>query len=289
MKKVLAVAIVFICVTVVFMATNEQQQGLKVFISVDMEGLSGVVKSSELGAGGADYGHFREIMAKETNAAIEGAINAGATEIVVRDSHGSGRNILPGYLHEKAKLLRDWSGGPKGMMEGIDETFDAAIFIGYHAKANTPDAVIDHTMSGNVADISINGISMPEAGINALIAGVYDVPMVFASGDRALCEQAKELFGEIELFSTKDGIGDAAELGLHPSVSCEHIRKGVEKALKNLDKYKPYKLQAPFTMNLKVRREKDEVFPGAAKVREGEFTFTSDDIMLVIEAFSKLR
>ena len=148
-------------------------------------------------------------MTKEANAAIEGALEAGATEILVRDSHGSARNILPEMLNKNAKLLRDWSGGFKSMMEGIDNTYDAVIFVGYHAKAGTPNALLEHTMSSkNITDVSINEISLPEAGINALIAGYYNVPVAFLSGDLPICEQVKELFGEIETVAVKEGIGN---------------------------------------------------------------------------------
>lgn len=282
---------VFILALLLFFAfspdSGQNPQSLKVFIGVDMEGLAGVVTGRECRSSGEDYDYFRRIMTLETNAAIEGAIAAGATDIVVRDSHGSGRNIFPELLDRNAKLLRAWSGGPKSMMEGIDETFDAVIFIGYHAKAGTPDAIIAHTMSGNVIDVSINGVSLPEAGINALIAGHYDVPVVFLSGDKAICEQAIGLFGEVEIYAVKEGIG-RAELGVHPEVAREKIRTGVTKALLNMDKYKPYKLNPPYTMVLKVREEKAE-YPGAKKIGEGEFTYTSNDIMDIMLAFSKMH
>ena len=137
------------------------------------------------------------VMTKEANAAIEGALAASATDILVRDSHGSALNLLPEELNRNARLLRDWSGGPKGMMDGIDETFDAVIFVGYHAKAGTPDALMEHTMNGNVIEVSVNGISMPEAGINALIAGHNDVPDEVASGDKACVEQVRETLGDM--------------------------------------------------------------------------------------------
>src|SRR5262245_43612075 len=185
----------------------QTQRPLKVFISVDMEGLTGVVAGNEVSTNGPDYGHFRTIMAAETNAAIEGAALAGATEFVVRDSHGNKTNLLPGDVSPKAQLIRGASTGPKNMMEGIDATFAAAIFIGYHAKAGTPNAVLAHTSNGNVIDFEINGVSMPEAGYNALVAGLYDVPVVFVAGDKAFVEQAKGLFGQVESVVTKTEIG----------------------------------------------------------------------------------
>ena len=288
-KKIILV----LCAAVLtFSAVGLGADGLKVFISVDMEGITGVVTSEECSRSGKDYGYFRKIMTLETNAAIEGALAAGATEIWVRDSHGSARNILPDLLNQKAKLLRDWSGGPKGMMEGIDETFDAVMFIGYHAKAGTPDAIIDHTSSGIVTDMSINGISMPEAGYNALLAGFYNVPVVFIAGDKAVCIQAKERFSKIESVAVKEGFG-AASLSLHPEVANNKIRKGVEKALRNLDKYQPYKLKPEYTLVLKLKTEAQiyngSFYPGAKRTGDWELTYKSDSIMDIIKAFYWMR
>ncbi len=285
---VLAVALMVV-VSLAFGQGRREPQGLKVFISVDMEGVTGVVNWEDVSRDGKDYDYFREITTKETNAAIEGALAAGATEIVVRDSHGSARNILPELLHERAKLLRDWSGGPLSMMEGIDESFDAVIFIGYHAKAGTPDAPLAHTMSSaNITDVSVNGVSLPEAGINGLIAGCYDVPVVFLSGDTAICKQAKDLFGEVETFAVKEGIG-TANLNLHPKVAQQHINQGVTRALQNLKNYKPYKLKGPYKLDLTLKNKylvsKGATYPGATQVGEWLLTYSSDDMMDIIKAF----
>ncbi len=231
-------------------------------------------------------------MTAEANAAIEGALAAGATEVVVRDSHGSARNILPNDLNRNAKLLRNWSGGPKSMMEGIDASYDAVIFIGYHAKAGTVDALLEHTMSGRITDVSINGVSLPEAGMNALMAGVHDVPVVFAAGDEALCKQVKTLFGNVETVAVKEGIGGAA-LNLHPEVSQEKIRAGVEKALRNSSSYKPYKMTPPYTLVLKLKDEEATyiaaLYPGVERTGDWELTYTSDDIMDVMDAYRGMR
>src|SRR4030043_465588 len=229
---------------------------LKVLISVDMEGITGIVSHDECNPkAGDDYQYFRKIMTREANAAVEGALAAGATEIVVRDAHGSGRNIIPDLLHKSARLLRDWSLGPKEMMEGIDETFGAAVFIGYHAGAGKPNANLEHTWSGRITDLKINGVSLPEAGLNALIAGHFNVPVVFISGDQAVCDQVNGLFGEIESVAVKQGIG-AATLRLHPEGAAEQIKKGVEKAVQNRAKYKPYKLTPPYKLVLPLKDEK---------------------------------
>jgi len=286
MRKLLIFLIV-IAIAFTFACTNSSEEGLRVFISVDMEGIAGVISGSECSSRGPDYNYFRKIMTEETNAAIEGVLNSGATEILVRDGHGAKTNIIPSLLHPKAKLLRGVTSRPENMMLGIDETFDAVIFIGYHAKAGTEDGVLAHTSSGNVIDLSVNGISLPEGGYNALIAGLYDVPVVFVAGDNWICNQLKELLGEVVTCETKIGMG-SAELGLHPDVVRERIRKGVSGALDDLSRFKPYKLTSPYTMTLKVKKERD-LYPGAEKTGEREFVFTSADFLEVMDAFNKMK
>ena len=259
------------------------------FISVDMEGIAGVVNWEEVSRDGKDYNMFRSIMTEETNAAIEGAVAAGAAEIWVRDSHGSARNILPEKLDRRAKLIRDWSGFPEGMMDGIDKSFDAVLFVGYHAKAGTPDATLDHTNSSSkINDAAINGISLPEAGFNALIAGYHDVPVVFVAGDRAICNQVNKLFEKIETVAVKEGMGNAA-LCLHPSVVQEKIRQGVEKSLKELKSYKPYKMQSPYTLDLRLFKEQlvndAAQFPGVKRTGDWSVSYTAEDLMDVIKVF----
>ena len=266
---------------------------LKVLISVDMEGITGIVSHDECNRRVSDdYPYFRKIMTLEANAAVEGALAAGATEIVVRDAHDTGRNILPDLLHKSARLVRDWSYGPKEMMEGIDETFAAAVFIGYHASAGTPNAVLEHTWSGRITDVKINGISLPEAGLNALIAGHFNVPVVFVSGDQAICDQAKALFRKIESVAVKEGIG-AATLSLHPEVAAQLIKAGVERAIRNRANYRPYRMTPPYRLVLTLKDEKmvdnGQYYPGAKRTGKWELTFESPDLMEVLKAFSGMQ
>jgi D-amino peptidase len=273
-------------------ARGQSDGGLKVFISVDMEGVTGVVNADDARRTGKDYDYFRQTMTREANAAIEGALAAGATEIIVRDSHGSALNLLPEMLHRSAKLIRDWSDGPMSMMEGIDASYDAAIYVGYHAKAGTPNGVLDHTSSGDVTDISVNGVSMPETGYNALMAGYYDVPVVFVAGDKAVCDQARALLGSVETVAVKEGIG-AAAINLHPEVAREQIRAGVEKALRNLDDYQPYKLPAPYTMVLTLKTEQSiyngALYPGAKRTGDWELTYVAQDVLELMLAYRGMR
>ena len=268
------------------------QGDLKVFISVDMEGIAGVVTSEECSSSGPDYGYFRRIMSLEANAAVLGAFEAGATEVVVRDSHGSARNILPDLMDPRAKLLRDWSGSPMVMMEGIDESFDAVVFIGYHARAGTADAIIDHTSTGNVTDFSINGRSLPEAGFNALMAGHFGVPVVFVAGDQAVVDQVIEHFTGVGTFATKMGMG-AASLGLHPEVAREGIRAGVARAVGNLDAAEPFTMAKPYTLVLRLKNEASvyngSFFPGARRTGDWELTFSSGDIFELMYAFNVMK
>lgn len=269
-------------------AHAQQARGLKVFISVDMEGLAGVVTSADVSStANGDYQQFRKIMAGETNAAIEGAYRAGATYVLVRDSHGSKENLLPADVDPRARLLRGLSTGPRNMMEGIDSTFDAVVFVGYHAKAGTPNAILEHTSTGNVVDFSINGVSLPEGGYNALVAGLVGVPVVFVAGDRAVVEQIRGLLGPIAGVAVKEEINDAS-LGMSPAHAQDEIRKGVEQAIRNRARAKSYKMAGPYSMVLKVKQERP-IYPGVQRVQPGEFTFSSPDLLEILNAFNAMK
>ena len=153
------------------------QTGRKVFISADMEGISGISASDQLSAAGAEYGRSRKMMADDVNAAIRGARAGGASTIVVNDSHGTMRNLRLEDLDQEVRLISH-SFKRSGMMEGLDDTFDAVIFIGYHAKAGHPGGLFAHTGSGVVRDVRVNGVSMGEGGLNTLVAAWYGVPVV---------------------------------------------------------------------------------------------------------------
>ena len=265
-----------------------QTRVLNVFISVDMEGLAGVVTASDVNATGPDYAHFRDIMAGETNAAVAAAFDAGATGVVVRDSHGAKQNLRPSDVDARARLLRGQGTGPKNMMEGIDESFQAVVFIGYHAKAGTPAAILEHTSNGNVIDFAINGVSLPEGGYNALVAGLYKVPVVFASGDRALTDQVRGLLGPIETVAVKEEIGGKASLGLSPHEARAAIGRGVKRGIERRAELKPYVLAAPYTMTLKVRQERP-LYKGAERVSAGESRFTSPNLLEVLSAFNAMK
>jgi|Deesub1362B_J571_1020462.scaffolds.fasta_scaffold00297_12 D-amino peptidase len=270
MKRGVFKILVFILILFFGISYLISAQKLKVYISVDMEGIIGVVNRDQASSTGRDYNIARKWMIEETNAAIQGALDAGATEVVVNDSHGSMRNIILNNLHPSAYLI---TGSPKplSMMQGIDSSFDAAIFIGYHAKAGTKDGVLDHTYSGSaIHSIKINNIEMPELGINALVAGYFNVPVVLISGDLAVCSQAKDLLGkEVESVVVKEGIGRYAAKCLPFKKACELIREKTKIALEKRKKIKPFKLDPPYTFELEFnysyQADYPELIPGVKR------------------------
>lgn len=167
------------------------QRGKRVYISVDMEGISGVVGDDQTSPGGAEYGRSRVLMAGDANAAIRGAVAGGAAEVVVNDSHGGQRNLRLEDLEPGARLVSH-SFKRHGMMEGLDESFDAVIFVGYHARAGAPRGLFAHTGSGVVADLQVNGRSVGEGGLNAALAAWHGVPVVMVSGDDAAVAEVLE-------------------------------------------------------------------------------------------------
>lgn len=215
---------------------------MKVYISVDIEGVSGVVHGEQTTQSGYDYEYARQLMTNEANAAIKGAVNAGADEIIVNDSHGSMRNIYIDSLSNKAKLI---SGSPKrlAMMEGIDKSYDAAIFVGYHTRSGS-QGILNHTYSGKVInDIKVNDKSYGEFGLNALIAGVYEVPVVFVSGCDLLTNEAIDSIDNITTAEVKRTINQVVSENLHPTESCKLIEEGVYNALNSINQVKVFTLE----------------------------------------------
>lgn len=229
------------------------QDELKIYISVDIEGVVGVVSDQHVGPSGFEYARAREWMTSEVNAAIEGAQAAGAGEIVISDSHGNGQNLLLDRLPGDVTLVRSWP-RPLMMMEGIDSTFDAAIFIGYHTSTANPEGVRAHTFSsGRVADLQLNGISMPEAGVNAAIAGHFGVPVIMISGDAACVHEARSLLGDIEGAVVKWPISYHSARTLMPEVAYNLIRDKTRRALERISDFRPYQLDTPISLDVRFK------------------------------------
>ncbi|MDQ7064317.1 MAG: M55 family metallopeptidase [candidate division KSB1 bacterium] len=249
MKMSLSVLFVTLFV-MAFAATVPAQKKLKIYISADMEGVAGVVSPEQLGPSGFEYARFREFMTGEVLAAVNAAFEAGATEVLVSDSHGNGQNLLIDKFPENVRIVRSWP-RPLMMMEGIDETFDAAIFIGYHSSTTNPDGVRAHTMSSaRLADIRLNGRSMPEAGINAAIAGHFGVPVIMISGDDAIVKEARHLIGPIEGAVVKWAISFHSAKTLTPQAAQKLIAEKVKAAIGRLSEFKPFHLKTPVTLEV---------------------------------------
>ncbi len=267
-----------------------QKKGLKVFVSADMEGIWGIVNGEQVSPGG-DYGAARSWMVSDVNAVVEGLFQGGATEVVVNDSHGSMRNIVASDLDRRASLI---TGTPKplSMMQGIDPSFDAVIFVGYHARAGSAPAILDHTISSaTVRAIRINGKELPEMGINGAIAGYYGVPVVMLSGDTETCAQAKAIFGnEFVTAPVKEAIGRNAARLLPRAEATTTLMGAAREALAKRATIAPYKLSAPYTfeleLNTSLQAEAPTLIPGVKRAGPRIVTFSATDY---IEGFKLLR
>ena len=236
-----------------YLVGGAQQRRLKIYISADMEGVVGVVTGEQLGPTGFEYGRFREFMTAEVNAAIEGALAGGATDIVVSDSHGNGQNLLIERLPRGVTLVRSWP-RPLMMMQGIDETFAGAIFIGYHASTNNLQGVRAHTISSaRLADVRLNGVSMSEAGVNAAIAGHFNVPVIMISGDDAIGSEAAALLGKIEVAVVKWAYGFHSARTLVPEDAYDLIRGKAQAAVARIKEFKPYRVETPVRLDVRFK------------------------------------
>ena len=204
---------------------------MKVYISVDIEGVACSTHWDETLKEKKDYSEFQEQMTQEARAACEGAMDADATEIYVKDAHHTGRNIIAKDLPEGVKLIRGWSGHPFSMVQELDETFQAVLFVGYHSRAGAGGNPLAHTITASsVAWIKLNGILASEFLLHTYAAALMNVPVVFLSGDEDICHEAEVFNESVETVAVKKGIGNST-LSIHPGLAVRKIRTGVKAAL----------------------------------------------------------
>jgi D-amino peptidase len=223
---------------------------LKVYISVDMEGIAGVVTADQLGPEGFEYERFRRFMTDEALAAVRAVTAAGATEVVVSDSHGNGESLLLESFPREVRVVRSW---PRhgGMMAGLDASFAAALFIGYHASTTSLHGVRAHTISSaHFTRLALNGKPVTEAAFNAAYAGEVGVPVIFASGDDAAIAEIRATLGELEAVVTKTALGFHAAETLTPAEACERISAGVTQAMNARGTRRPYRITHPVQLDL---------------------------------------
>ncbi|MFO7153045.1 MAG: M55 family metallopeptidase [Bacillota bacterium] len=261
---------------------------MKIYISADMEGISGVVSSNHVEAGSGEYERFRRLMTREVNAVIEAALECGASEIVVNDSHNKMDNILIEEFHPKACLI---SGSPKplSMMQGIDETFDAVFFVGYHARPGVAEAIMDHTYTGTVMYAKINGKLMSEAGLNGRLAGYFGVPVALVTGDQNAVKCAKDELNDPVGVVVKEAITRYSAKVYPFDVVREKIREGVKKAIEKLPNLKPTVEQGPVELEVSFYRsimaDMALLIPGMAKKDGRTVVYTAKDYLEAYKVF----
>ncbi len=226
---------------------------MKILLATDMEGITGVTTWDQVTPGHAEYVRFRALMTQDVNAAIRGAFEAGAEDVLVADGHWNGSNILIEELDPRAKL-NTGSPSPLSMMQGIDETVDGVMFVGYHARNGSQNAVLDHTWSSRtVVNVWLNDLLTGEYGLNAAVAGHFGVPIIMVSGDQTACAQVEEQIGEIEKAIVKMATGRYAAECLAPQVTHEMIFMSAARAVNRLmegDVPDPFVLEQPMRVTI---------------------------------------
>lgn len=254
---------------------------MKVFISADIEGTAITATREGCRPGEFEYEHSRREMTAEVVAAAEGARAAGADLVVVKDAHGPGLNILPEELPEYVQLIRSWSHAPEMMVEGLDESFDAALFVGYHNAAAEEGNSLSHTINGGVVHrITVNGRPGSEFLIYSWMAAWYGVPSVFLAGDRALCEVGKTLHPSLVTVPVKEDVGGRSQ-GLSPALAHQLIREGAERALRQDLAAARITLPEHFRVELTYKSHRDAYtkgfYPGAERVDAVTLAYEADD------------
>jgi len=261
---------------------------MKVYISVDMEGLTGIVNWDEVNRTKPDYPPFVEEMTNEVRAACEGANQAGAKEIWVKDAHGGGRNLIFSNLPDNVTLIRAFNGHPYCMMQEIDNSFDAALMIGYHSFASSDGNPLSHTLDDFFSYIKINGEYASEFLINSYTAALENVPVVFVSGDTGICEHAKKISPNIKTAGLKKGVGNSM-ISIHPKLAFDRIKQGVEDSLRGNVNDCRIKLPGKFEVELSfldhVRAYKGSFYPGMKKISSTNLLFVINDYFEVLRMF----
>jgi D-amino peptidase len=223
---------------------------MKLFLSTDFEGTSGIVAWEQIIEGNAEYEQGRRLLTAEVNAVITGALNGGATEFVVNDAHHYMRNLHPQDLAGRATLITG-KHKPLYMMEGLDSSFDGICFVSYHGSIGAERAVLSHTYNpGAIWEVRLNGEIVGESGLNALVAAHYGVPIIFVSGDAATAQEAQFVAPQAEKVVVKQSLGRFAASNLHPSVACELLQSAATHAVSNIQTMQPPRFDLPVSLEI---------------------------------------
>jgi D-amino peptidase len=254
---------------------------MRIFVSVDMEGVSGLTDPDEMRTGGRGYERGCELMTGDANAAVAGAFDAGADDVIVTDAHGSTKNIRADLIDERCSLIRG-PYRPLRMGQGIGPSHDAAMFVGYHARAGVPDGVLNHTWMGyEIQNLYLNDEVRGEIALIAGLAGSMGVPVALVTGDRAACEEARDLLGDVETVEVKDGIDRYSAEVLPPARAQTLIREAAARAVRDLGRYRPYVIPSPYTLGIDwastSMAESCALIPGVKRAGTRSVEFTSGD------------
>lgn len=223
---------------------------MKLFLSTDFEGTSGIVAWEQIIEGNAEYEQGRRLLTAEVNAVITGALSSGATEFVVNDSHHYMRNLYPQDLAGRATLITG-KHKPLYMMEGLDGSFDGVLFVSYHGSIGAERAVLSHTYNpGAIWEVRLNGEIVGESGLNALVAAHYGVPIIFVSGDAVTAQEAQSVAPQAEKVVVKQSLGRFAASNLHPSVACELLQSAAARAVSNIQTMQPPRFGLPVSLEI---------------------------------------
>lgn len=246
-----------------------QTRPARLFISVDMEGIGGIGTAAMTSANGKDYATGRELMTAEVNAVVEAIFARGPAEVLVNDSHGDMQNLLHTRLDPRVQYIQG-AIKPYGMTQGLDSTFDAVIFLGYHAMARTEDGFLAHTGSGTVQGLWINGTEVGEGGLNAYLAGSLGVPVIVAAGDSSFTREIRALVSTVRTVATKEAVGAQVARLRHPDVVRARLREEITAALNQLGSFRPLRPSEPVTVRLRfdsaTRADIVEVIPGVRRI-----------------------
>jgi D-amino peptidase len=223
---------------------------MKVFLSVDLEGVTGTVDPQEMRAGREGYEAARRWMTSDANAAIGGAYDGGATEVLVCDSHGSARNLLLDDLDKRARLVRGLH-KPRRMVQGLDASFGAALLVGYHARAGSGPGALNHTWVGKeLHELRINGEPAGEIALVATVAGHFGVPVALVTGDDVACQEAEALLGDLRTVAVKRAVDRFSVDSEHPRVTADRIRAAAADAVATADRLRPVDAPEPIELEI---------------------------------------
>jgi D-amino peptidase len=260
---------------------------MKIYISADIEGIAGISNWDEARKAHPAYPEFRAEMTEEVVAACDGALSAGATELLIKDAHDTGRNIIASRLPDRAKLIRGWSGHPLAMVQELDKSFAALALVGYHSKAGTQDNPLAHTLTLQIASLRLNGELCSEFRLHSYAAALFGVPVVFLSGDKGICAEAAKLIPALKPVAVSEGRG-ASTISIQPALAQRLIREGMSAALQgDLSRYRvklPEHFVLEITFNNPVDAYRKAWYPGATQSDPQTVRFESDDYFEIMRA-----